>query len=79
MHPANVVLTAEGPVVIDWIDATLGNALADVARSAIIMGGAEARFIQEDLALAGFVRQYLEAYEGNYFEQRPGGAAEFEA
>lgn len=79
LHPANVVLTANGPVVIDWIDATLGNPLADVARSAIIMGGTEARAAQDDPALAGFVRQFLEAYEAYYFEKRPGGAAEYDA
>jgi len=36
-HPDNVLLTATGPVIIDWIDATAGHPLADVARSSLLM------------------------------------------
>jgi len=35
-HPDNIMLTSDGPVIIDWIDATLGHPLADVARTAIL-------------------------------------------
>ena len=35
-HPLNILLTSDGPVIIDWIDATLGHPLADVARTAVI-------------------------------------------
>ena len=35
-HPDNILLTANGPVIIDWIDATLGHPLADVARTYVI-------------------------------------------
>lgn len=35
-HPDNILLTADGPVIIDWIDATLGHPLADVARTWVI-------------------------------------------
>ena len=38
-HPNNIVLTSHGPVIIDWIDASCGYPLADVARSAILIGG----------------------------------------
>jgi aminoglycoside phosphotransferase (APT) family kinase protein len=31
-HPKNVLITTEGPVIIDWADATLGHPLADVDR-----------------------------------------------
>ncbi|HLF73012.1 MAG TPA: aminoglycoside phosphotransferase family protein [Anaerolineales bacterium] len=30
-HPANIILTGRGPVIIDWMDATRGHPLADVA------------------------------------------------
>ncbi len=36
-HLDNVVLTADGPVIIDWIDATRGDPLCDVARSLILI------------------------------------------
>ncbi|MBI3958763.1 MAG: phosphotransferase [Chloroflexi bacterium] len=36
-HPDNVLLTERGPVIIDWIDATAGYPLADVARSSVLI------------------------------------------
>lgn len=36
-HPDNVLLTARGPVIIDWIDASRGDPLADVARTLVLM------------------------------------------
>ena len=39
-HPQNVLMTRQGPVVIDWIDATRGSPAADAARSSIILQGA---------------------------------------
>lgn len=32
-HPGNVILTEDGPVLIDWIDATSGARAADIART----------------------------------------------
>jgi len=40
-HPDNVLLTARDPVIIDWIDATAGHPLADVARSSLLMSFAQ--------------------------------------
>lgn len=37
LHPANVVIGADGPVVVDWFDATIGTPAADVVRSWIMM------------------------------------------
>jgi aminoglycoside phosphotransferase (APT) family kinase protein len=37
LHPANVMLTARGPVVIDWVNARAGAAGADVAMAYLIM------------------------------------------
>lgn len=36
-HPGNILLTPRGAVVIDWIDATCGNRLADVARTRLLV------------------------------------------
>ena len=38
-HPDNILLTSRGPVIIDWIDATRGSPLLDVARSTLLFGG----------------------------------------
>lgn len=35
-HLDNILLTPDGPVIIDWIDATLGHPLADIARTWVI-------------------------------------------
>ncbi len=39
-HPGNVYLTERGPMVLDWMDATQGNPLADVARTAVLFRAA---------------------------------------
>jgi aminoglycoside phosphotransferase (APT) family kinase protein len=79
LHPANVLLAAGGPVLIDWIDATSGNPLADVARSSIILGGAEARAAASDRVLADFVRRFVDFYLTHYFELKGSGREEYEA
>jgi tRNA A-37 threonylcarbamoyl transferase component Bud32 len=35
-HPDNIMMTADGPVIIDWIDAALGHPLADLARTMVL-------------------------------------------
>lgn len=59
LHPNNIMLTANGPVIIDWLDATLGDPLADVARTLIIAGEAA-----RDLNIAKLIfrRVYLNHY-----------------
>ncbi|NLF01393.1 MAG: phosphotransferase [Anaerolineales bacterium] len=38
-HFGNVLLTARGPIIVDWIDAVIGNPLADVARTVVLANG----------------------------------------
>ncbi len=38
LHPGNVILGGRGPVLIDWFDASVGDPLADVARTCILLG-----------------------------------------
>lgn len=64
-HPGNVLLRTGTPVIIDWIDASLGNPLADVARTTIVLlGHAESGDVNENLknAVKMFHRSYLEHY-----------------
>ena len=37
LHPSNVILGADGPVVVDWFDASRGDPVGDVARTAILV------------------------------------------
>lgn len=40
-HPGNVIVGAQGPMVIDWYDAACGPAEADVARTLLLIGHAD--------------------------------------
>jgi aminoglycoside phosphotransferase (APT) family kinase protein len=33
LHPSNVIVSEDGPVIVDWFDASRGDRVADVARS----------------------------------------------
>ncbi|HTE63328.1 MAG TPA: aminoglycoside phosphotransferase family protein [Solirubrobacteraceae bacterium] len=39
LHPSNVLLAREGPVIVDWFDASRGDPVADVARSSLTLLG----------------------------------------
>ncbi len=76
-HPGNVLLTAQGEVIIDWIDASLGNPLADLARTTIIILGAAASSQVQNPLLKVFARLLHRIYISRYFKLRPGGEAEY--
>lgn len=40
-HPANILFGRAGPVIIDWADASIGHALADVARTSVLFESAK--------------------------------------
>ena len=72
-HPGNVLMTGKGVVVIDWIDATRGNPLSDVARSSLLLEKSplpEGTPVRRILALmrGWFHRAYL----SHYFRLQPG-------
>jgi aminoglycoside phosphotransferase (APT) family kinase protein len=35
-HPDNILMSSRGPIIIDWMSATRGNPLADVARTSLM-------------------------------------------
>jgi uncharacterized protein (TIGR02172 family) len=78
-HPGNVIMAKKGPVIVGWIDATVGNPLADVARSSVIMLGVEAMGDLVSQTMKLLVRSFTRAYERTYLELRPGGEKECEA
>jgi thiamine kinase len=41
-HPGNVLLTSQGPTIIDWFDASIGDPAGDVARTCLVMQYAKA-------------------------------------
>jgi aminoglycoside phosphotransferase (APT) family kinase protein len=39
LHPSNVIMSPDGPMVVDWFDASRGDPLADIARSLLVLRG----------------------------------------
>jgi aminoglycoside phosphotransferase (APT) family kinase protein len=39
LHPSNVIVSKDGPVLVDWFDASRGDRVADVARSSLTLLG----------------------------------------
>ena len=37
LHPENILLTTEEPVIIDWVDSSQGSPLVDVARTTLLL------------------------------------------
>lgn len=75
-HPANVLVNGNEAIVIDWIDASRGNPLADVARTSVILLGAASSQIPNPV-MKIFVRIFHSAYLKHYFRLRPGGEEEY--
>jgi aminoglycoside phosphotransferase (APT) family kinase protein len=76
-HPGNILVTGQGEVVIDWIDATLGNPLADVARTTVLLLGAiETDQIRDPWHKAA-IRILHAIYLRRYFALCPHGKREY--
>jgi Ser/Thr protein kinase RdoA (MazF antagonist) len=63
MHPSNVLLAADGPMIVDWFDASRGDPVADIARSSLLLGDGKhtpAHLPGADPAILGvFTQAYL--------------------
>jgi uncharacterized protein (TIGR02172 family) len=81
-HPENVLMTARGPVIIDWMTANCGNPWADVARTHLLLtiGQTPARInvLARMLILLGR-RAFYGAYLGRYQANAPGGKQQLQA
>lgn len=86
-HPGNIMITSEGPVIIDWIGASKGNPLSDVARTWLILSHYQstdlrASYLSVAPYLRPFHRQILKNiskhYWNHYFKLRPGDKKELE-
>lgn len=72
-HPDNIIMAARGPIVIDWMTATRGNASADVARTVLLFryGVLPAGVPVVKRIMTGVIRRaFLSAYLRRYRAQR---------
>lgn len=58
LHPMNVILGPEGPVVIDWTNAGRGNGGFDAALSFVVMGSFEVEGMLDRAGLRTFVTAF---------------------
>jgi aminoglycoside phosphotransferase (APT) family kinase protein len=71
-HPGNILLTARGPIIIDWIDASRGNPLADVARTHVLFSTARLPGLSGVALLVRLAKRWmLEQYLQGYFASQP--------
>lgn len=70
LHPGNVLMTSQGPVVIDWFDSAIGHPVADIVRSSLLMR-ANGRGVAlphmpgaTAAALAPMLGHYLDGFRG---------------
>ena len=79
-HPGNIIESPEGPVIIDWVDVTSGEPLADVARTALLVRYAALPSGNPMNLLIEFVRGgFYKAYLTRYFELAPGSQSDVDA
>jgi aminoglycoside phosphotransferase (APT) family kinase protein len=81
LHPLNVLISADGPVVIDWANAARGEAVSDVAVSYVLltcprMPGPRALQIALQPVRVGLARLFARRYRGRELDERIALAAE---
>jgi uncharacterized protein (TIGR02172 family) len=68
-HPDNILMTKNGPVIIDWIDSTSGSPMADIGRSILIMDHGVPPSVIAISGLFNYLRRrFLKVYLNRYFE-----------
>jgi uncharacterized protein (TIGR02172 family) len=79
-HPDNVLMTQRGPIIIDWVSASRGHPLADVAQTALLVQIGEPlnSGLSRWLLASGRAIVYR-AYLHRYLRRRPALAAELAA
>lgn len=72
-HPANVIMSAAGPLVVDWLDAGRADAALDAARSLLLL-----RFARADAIADAPRAAFVAAYAACAREAWPGGSQAIE-
>lgn len=78
-HPGNILMTARGPIIIDWIDATRGNPVADVARTWVMLSALSAPGLSIPWFVKVLLSWFLKTYLKRYFQLQPSDQQQFTA
>jgi uncharacterized protein (TIGR02172 family) len=81
-HPDNVLMSARGPIIIDWMTGTRGHPLGDVARTILLLqtGGLPPRVSLGMRLLINFSRRMIVSiYLKRYLQLHPGTRREIDA
>jgi Ser/Thr protein kinase RdoA (MazF antagonist) len=71
-HPGNIIITSNGPVIIDWMTVSKGVASGDVARTLTILEAAKAPEGTPMRWLLEWIRKlFLTTYLNTYLQLRP--------
>ncbi|MGD8505567.1 MAG: aminoglycoside phosphotransferase family protein [Candidatus Bathyarchaeota archaeon] len=79
-HPDNILMSASGPVVIDWNDATQGNPDADIARTLLLLKQGEPvqPFELDSERIQSMRNLFIKTYLRRYDQVRPISLANIE-
>ena len=70
-HPKNVILSKRGPVIIDWVDATMGPPSADVVRTILLLRSGKDPLNANEAEICRRMRTtLLRAYQEQYLALR---------
>ena len=71
-HPGNIMLTARGAVVIDWMTVSTGNPMADFARTSMLLTiGPKGAGKQITPIVASFIKLFYKIYARHYLQLMP--------
>lgn len=71
-HPGNIIMTKQGPVIIDWMTVSKGVASGDVARTSTLLEAAKAPEGTPMRWLLEWIRKlFLKTYLKTYLDLRP--------
>jgi aminoglycoside phosphotransferase (APT) family kinase protein len=74
-HPGNIMMTARGPIIIDWLGATRGHPMSDMARSVVVLSIGQPPPETPGRWLIEIIRKtLLSTYINTYFAQLSKGA-----
>jgi thiamine kinase len=78
-HPGNVLLSRNGPMIVDWVDGTVGPPVADVARTVLLVHfSPDSQNVNGAEAHREMKKRFLRAYQTQYLKLRTFAGEDFQ-